>query len=154
MVRLICGLALVLLIVTPSFGQQSLIGTYKLVSLAEEIDGKPIETMGKAPHGYLVYTPTRVIVFYTADNRKFGTSAAEKAALLDSLVGYSATYRLEGDKVAIAVDVSWIENMNGRSRVYTWQRSGNRLTLTQGPELYSKDPSKTRIARQVWEKVE
>ena len=88
MVRFICGLALVLLIVTPSLGQQSLVGTYKLLSLAEEIDGKPIENYGKAPHGYLVLTTTRVICFHTADNRKFGTTATEKAALLDTMVGW------------------------------------------------------------------
>jgi hypothetical protein len=154
MVRLICGLALVLLIVTPSFGQQSLVGTYKFVSLAEEIDGKLIENYGKAPHGYLVLTPTRAICFHTADNRKFGTSPAEKAALLDTMVGWSASYRVEGDKLINAVDVSWTENMNGTTRVYGWQRSGNRLTLTQGPMPYPRDPTKTRFARQVWEKIE
>jgi hypothetical protein len=154
MVRLISALILVLLIASPTLGQQSLVGTYKLVSIAEEIGGTPSETMGKAPHGYLVFTPTRVIVFYTADNRTFGTSAAEKAALFDTLVGYSAAYRVEGDKLVNTVDVSWTENMNGTTRVYTWQLSGNRLTLIQGPMPYPRDPSKTRFARQVWEKIE
>jgi hypothetical protein len=41
MFRLICVLVLVLLISTLSLGQQSLVGTYKLVSLAVEIDGTP-----------------------------------------------------------------------------------------------------------------
>jgi hypothetical protein len=154
MVRLIYGLILVLLLATPSLGQQSLVGTYKLVSLTEEISGTPSEAMGKAPHGYLVVTPTRAIVFYTADNRTFGTSAAEKAALFDTLVGWSAAYRVEGDKLINTVDVSWTESMNGTTRVYTWQRSGNRLTLIQGPMPWPRDPSKTRLARQVWEKIE
>jgi hypothetical protein len=154
MARLICGLILVLLVASSSLGQQSLVGTYKLISLAEEIDGKPTETMGKAPHGYLVVTPTRVTVFYTAENRKFGTSLAEKAALLDTMVAWSATYRVEGDKLINVVDVYWLENMNGNTRVYGWQSSGNRLTLTQGPMPYPRDPTKTRFARQIWEKVE
>ena len=87
MFRLICALVLVLLISTPSLGQQSLVGTYKLVSRSIEVDGTVSKTMGTAPHGYFVLTPTRAVQFYTEDNRKFGTSVAEKAALFDTLVG-------------------------------------------------------------------
>ena len=49
MIRLICGLILVLVLATPSWAQQSLVGTYKLVSLVVEVDGTPTQTMGKAP---------------------------------------------------------------------------------------------------------
>jgi len=56
MSRLIYALILVLLISTPSLAQESLVGTYKLVSTAVEIDGIPIEGLGKAPHGYLSQT--------------------------------------------------------------------------------------------------
>ena len=103
---MICALVLVLLISTPSLGQQSFVGTYKLVSLVVEVDGTPRQTMGKAPHGYLVFTPTRFIIFITADNRKFGTSVDEKAALFETLVGYAGVYRVEGDKFILTSDVS------------------------------------------------
>ncbi len=56
MVRLIGAIVLVLVLVTPTLGQQSLVGTYKLISLDVRVDGKPYEPMGKAPHGYLVIT--------------------------------------------------------------------------------------------------
>jgi Lipocalin-like domain len=154
MVRLICALVLVLLLVSPSFGQQSLVGTYKLVSLVVEVDGTPTQIMGKAPHGYQVITPTRFVFFATADNRTFGTSAAEKAALFDTLVGYAGTYRVEGDKLITTDDVSWTENLNGKTQVETWQLSGNRLTLTIGPMPWPRDPSKTMIRREVFEKIE
>ena len=52
MLRLLCGLILVLAIATPSLGQQSLVGTYKLVSFTEEIGDTRLENMGKAPNGY------------------------------------------------------------------------------------------------------
>ena len=154
MVRFISALILVLLIATPTLGQQSVVGTYKLVSLAVEIDGTPTEGMGKAPHGYLVLTPTRFVAFYTTDNRKFGTSVDEKAALFDSLVGYGGLYRVEGDKFIFTHEVSWVESGIGRPYEETWQLSGNRLTTTLGPIPYPKDPSKTMINRRVWEKVE
>jgi len=154
MVRLISALILVLLIASPTLGQQSLVGTYKLVSQVIDIAGTPTEPLGKAPHGYLVLTPTRYIAFYTGDNRKFGTSVPEKAALFDTLMGFSGVYRVEGSKIIIAVDASWIENWNGKDQVRNWALSGNRLTLTTDPMPYGRDPSKTAVARQVWVKIE
>lgn len=32
-------------------------------------------------------------------DRKFGTSADDKAALIDSMTGYAGTYRIGGDKL-------------------------------------------------------
>jgi hypothetical protein len=154
MVRLISALILVLLIATPTLGQQSLVGTYKLVSTVIEVDGTPSQHMGNAPHGYLVLTPTRLIFFITADNRKFGTSVAEKAALFDTLAGYAGLYRIEGDKLIFTAEVLWTESFPKTNSVDTWQLSGNRLTLTYGPLPYPRDPSKTVIRRQVWEKIE
>ena len=154
MKRLICALVLALLIATPCLGQQPLVGSYKLVSVVIEIDGVPNEIMGKAPHGYIVFTPTRVIQFYTAENRKFGTSVADKAALFDTLVASSGMYRIEGDKLITIMDASWVENLNGKTVVLKWQLSGNLLTLTHDPIPWPVDPSKTLVNRRVWEKVE
>jgi len=146
MVRLISPLILVLVIATPILGQQSLVGTYKLVSLFVEADGKPFEPM-KAPHGYLVITPTHFIYFITAENRKFGTSVDDKAALLDSLIAYAGSYRVEGDKFLQNIGVSWSEGEKGKTRVTTMELSGNRLTLKAGPMPFPRDPSKTMINR-------
>ncbi len=154
MLRLICTLFIVLLIASPSLGQQSLVGTYKMVTQAVETGGTANENMGKVPKGYLVLTPTRAIAFYTAENRKFGTSETEKAALFDSLGGWSATYRVEGSKLIFSVDVSWAETWNGTNVVRNWQVSGNRLTLTSNPVPFARDPSKMVVIRQVWEKIE
>ena len=154
MLRLICALILMLLIATPSLGQQSLIGTYKLASLVVEIDGTPREVMGKAPHGYLMITPTHFMTFFTSGDRQFGTSVDEKAALFDTLVGFAGTYRIEGHAFVRTDDVSWTENMNGKTVVQMYHISGNLLTLTHGPIPWPVDPSKTWTCRQVWEKIE
>jgi hypothetical protein len=154
MVRLTCGLILVLLVASPSLGQQALVGTYKRVSYVAEIDGTPTDPIGKTPRGYLIITPTRYTVVYTGDNRKFGTSAAEKVALFDTMASWSGAYRVEGGKIMIAVDVSWVENWNGKDQTRNWSRSGNRLTFANDPQPYGRDPSKTAIIKQVWEKVE
>jgi hypothetical protein len=99
-------------------------------------------------------TPTRYVAFYTSDNRQFGTSAAEKGALLDTLVGWSGTYRIEGSKMIIAVDASWTEVWTGKEQVRHFTLSGNRLTLRGEPSPFPRDPSKTAVVVNVWEKVE
>ena len=154
MARLISALSLVLLIVTSSLGEQSFVGTYRLVSITVEVDGKPFLQRGKAWHGYLVLTPTHFVVFYTADNRKFGASVEGKVALFDTLVATSGVYRVEGNKMITTYNASWVENVIGTTGEDTWQLSGNRLTLTYGPTPFPNDPSKMMINRRVWEKVE
>ena len=154
MSRLICALILVLLIAIPSLGQQSLVGTYKLVSLVVEADGKAYEPLGEAPHGYLMITPTRFMYFITAENRKFGTSVNEKAALLDTLIAYAGSYRVEGDKFLQFIEVSFTESEKGKTHATTYELSGNRLTLKFGPIPFPRDLSKTMVSRQVWEKME
>jgi len=154
MVRLIGALMLVLVLVSPSFGQQSLVGTYKLVSHDVTVDGAPAYPLGKTPHGYLALTPNLFIAFYLGDNRKFGTSDAEKAALLDSMTAWSGKYRVEGSKMIISVDASWTGVWTGKDQVRTFTVSGNRLTLQGEPTPFPRDPSKTSVVRQVWEKIE
>jgi hypothetical protein len=154
MIRLICGLILVLLVASPSFGQQSLVGTYKMVSQTLMVDGVSSDPMGKAPKGYLLLTPTRAVFFFTAENRKFGTSATEKVGLFETLVAWSGAYRVEANKLIIKVDASWVESWNGKEQVRNWELSGNRLILSQDSMPYPRDPSKMANVRQVWEKVE
>ena len=154
MLRLISALVLVLLISTLSLGQQSLVGTYKIVSHDVQVNGTALQNLGKAPHGYIVLTPDRFVAFYTGDKRKFGTSVDEKAALLDTLVGWSGTYRIEGGKMLISAEASWTEVFTGRVEVRTFTLSGNRLTLRGEPAPHPRDPSKTSVVRQVMEKVE
>jgi len=158
MTRLISIFVLVLLIAAPAFGpalaQQSLVGTYKIVSHEVEREGTAIRPLGEAPHGYLVLTPTRYIAFYTGGDRKFGVSEPEKAALLDTLTGVSGVYRVEGSKIIISVDASWTEAWTGKDQVRNWTLSGNRLTLTSDPVPSAMESSKTSIIRAVWEKIE
>jgi hypothetical protein len=154
MIRLICSLILVLVMVTPSLAQQSLVGTYKIISQEVVVDGTPTYPMGNVPRGYLIITPTRAVLFFTGENRKFGTSAADKAALLDTLVAWSGTYRIEGSKILFSVDSSWTEVFTGRVEVRNFTLSGNRLTLRGEPAPHPRDPSKTSYAVNVWEKVE
>jgi len=134
--------------------QQPAIGTYKIVSYVIEIDGQPREIFGKSPRGYAIITPSRIAFVITGEGRKFGASAEEKSALWDSMIAYTGTYRVEGDKLITSVDTSWNENWNGTEQTRIWMARGNRLALTSVPAPYARDPSKVIVARLVWEKVE
>lgn len=109
---------------------------------------------GGAPRGYAILTPTRWINVFTAENRKFGTSVEEKAALWGTLVTYSGLYRIEGDRLITTVGVSWNERWNGTEQVRYWRLEGNRLSITTGRAPWSRDPSKMSVTRAVFEKVE
>ena len=144
-----------LLISGSSLAQQSLVGTYKMVSQVRDVQGSGLdENMGKSPRGYLVVTPSRLVVFFTADVRKPGNSVAEKAALYDTLNGWSGRYRVEGNKLIVSVDASANHSWNGTDDIRNIQLSGKRLTLSNDPRPSGRDPSKTVVVRQVWEKIE
>ena len=154
MERLTFALLAGLLISGPSLAQQSLVGTYKMVSQVREVKGKgPEENMGKSPRGHMMISPTHMVVFYTAESRKPGTSVAEKAALYDTLNGWSGRYRVEGSKLILTVEANRTEtNMPSDVRNFAW--SGKRLTTTTESRSSGSDPSQTVVVRQVWEKLE
>lgn len=121
--------------------QESLTGTYRLISFTQEIDGSPpLETMGKSPRGYAVFTSTRWMNIFGSDNRKFGTTVEDKAGLYDSLVAYSGLYRVEGSKLIVTVDTSWNERWNGTQVARNWQLEGRRLTITTDRAPSARDP--------------
>ncbi len=154
MKTLVSAFVVLLVLAAPCLAQQSLVGTYKMAGVQRELDGKPQPEPAKPRHGYLIITPKVFALFYTDGERKYGASEKEKAALWDTLTAYSGSYRLEGNKIIISVDTSWNEFYNGREQTRDWQVQGNRLILSSGPRPFGRDPSKTVVQRQIWEKIE
>ena len=154
MPHLLAAITLLTLSVGLAHAQSSLSGTYRLLSYTVEVDGTPNTTFGNSPKGFAVLTDTRFTAIITAEKRKFGQTAEDKAALWDTLVAYSGLYRLESDKLITSVDTSWNESWNGMQQIRVWRIEGRRLHLATVPAPYSRDPSKTAVARLVWEKTE
>ena len=87
----------------PSLGgdQGSVVGTWKLVSYEVEAQasGERGPVMGQSPTGYAAFLPEgRVFFMLTGEARKPGKTDRERADLLSTLVAYTGTYRLDGDK--------------------------------------------------------
>ena len=105
MKRFTIALFLSLLMPAICLGQQSLVGTYKLLSFTYQIDDGPVQQRyEQAPTGYIIVTPKRFMSVIAAGGRKAGQSAADKAALLDSLVAYTEIGRAScRERVCLAV---------------------------------------------------
>ncbi len=147
-------LVLGLLVSASCLAQESLVGTYKLVSIKAEIDGKLRDDRTKPPHGYLIITPKYYAVFYTRQDRRFGTSDAEKAALWESLTAFTGPYRIDGKKIVVSPDVSYNETFNGTQQTRDIEVHGRHLIVSSGPRPYGRDPSKNIVLRQEWERIE
>jgi hypothetical protein len=114
------------------------VGLWKLTSNTTKIPatGAMEHQAGEHPSGYQLFTKGgRMMFFQVAENRKApaqpAPTVAEKAALFDALIAYSGTYRVEGSKVLIHIDVN--EYPQTAERTYTMEISGNKLMLTSDP---------------------
>lgn len=128
------SIALVCFIAKPSFGDVSdkVLGAWKLVSLEVEVQAtsekEPV--MGRNPTGYVVFTPEkRVFFILTGEGRKPAKTDHERAALLNTLVAYTGTYRVEGDKWITNVEVAWNPEWIGTEQARSFTLEGERLQV-------------------------
>ena len=107
-------------------------GTWKLVSYDVEVQatGDKFPPMGKHPSGYVIFTPeARVFFVLTGEGRKPAKTAEEKAELLNSLVAYTGTYRVEGDNWITSVEVAWNPAWVGTEQSRAFKVEGERLQV-------------------------
>lgn len=152
--KLISLVVLLVLVSTPALADESLLGSYKLIGVFRELDGKPEPLPESPPHGYLIITPKIYVLFFTDAGRKYGGSDAEKAALWGTMTAHAGTYRIDGKKIVMLPDTSFNEILNGTEQVRQWQIEGNRLALSSEPRPYGRDPSKKVVSRTEWERIE
>ena len=137
-----------------AMGSGALVGTWKLMSFDMELQasGEHIQPMGKVPTGYLSFmSDGRMAVVITGEGRKPATSEADRAALFSTLVAYTGTYRVEGDRWITSVDASWNPAWVGTEQQRTYKITGTQLQETTS---WFPRPDKT-IARvsNVYERV-
>jgi hypothetical protein len=108
------------------------VGTWKLVSYVVEVKatGEKMMVMGDNPSGYVMFNPEgRVFFVLTGDGRKPAKTDAEKAALLNTLVAYTGTYRVEDGKWITKVEVAWNPEWIGTEQVRPFVLDGNLLKV-------------------------
>jgi hypothetical protein len=107
-------------------------GLWKLVSYEVEVQatGQKEMVMGQNPTGYVIFTPEgRVFFLFTGEGRKPAKTVQERADLLSSLVAYTGTYRIEGDKWITKVEVAWNPEWVGTEQTRSFKIDGNRLKI-------------------------
>jgi hypothetical protein len=132
----------------------SIVGTWKIQSLVREViaTGERQKEFGEKPSGYISYQPDgRMFVVLVGENRAKPAGLAptdeEKARLFGTLLAYSGTYVVDGDKVTHKIDVSWNQSWTGGGdQVRFYKVDGNMLTITTA---INKSPRDGREGRAV-----
>lgn len=107
-------------------------GVWKLVSYQVEVQssGELMNPMGKNPTGYVIFTPeSRVWFVLTAEGRRPGKTVEEKAELLDTVIAYTGTYRIEGNKWITSVEVAWNPAWVGTEQSREFKADGKLLQV-------------------------
>jgi hypothetical protein len=138
----------------------SIIGSWRLVSwVEEETESKALhKNFGDNPVGVLTYGADGRMSIIFADPKRTAPASpkatdAEAAALYRSMVAYAGSYRLEGDKVLVKVDVSWNKVWDGQDRPPTTvEVKADRLTYKTAP-FVSPFLGKQMVATLVWDRI-
>jgi Lipocalin-like domain len=107
-----------------------LLGSWRLVSFEREYQatGEREYPMGKSPTGHLHFLPSgSMAVVITAEGRKAATTDQERAGLFNSMVAYTGSYRVDGDKWITKVDVSWLPPWVGTEQIRSFRVTGDQL---------------------------
>ena len=137
---------------------KNLIGTWSLVSLTYDEDGKTTEPYGPNPKGIITFgsdgrfvtiiTDPRVPKF-ASGKRTDGTAEENKAAVRGS-VAYFGTYTAnEADKTwTVSIEASMFPNWNGLSQARHYSINGDELVIT------NEKSSSGYPVRVVWRRVQ
>ena len=153
MARLIAIVALFLLSITANASDNSIVGTWRFQSFVREViaTGERQNEFGEKPSGYISYqSDGRMFAVLVGGNRTKPAGAVptdeEKAKLFGTLIAYSGTYVLDGDKVTHKIDVSWNQSWTGGDQVRFYKVEGNTLTITTA---INKNPQDGREGRAI-----
>jgi len=146
-IKILVVLVLLVIAAQPVFSDEGsqVHGLWKLISYEVEVQatGQKDFVMGQNPTGYVMFTPEgRVFFMFTGEGRKPGKTAQERSDLLSTLVAYTGTYRIEGDKWITKVEVAWNPEWVGTEQTRFFKIEGNRLTITTPWRIMPNWPEK------------
>jgi hypothetical protein len=151
MKRLAAALGWLLILASPAVCDDSIVGTWKIQSFVREVvaTGQRYNEFGDKPDGYISYLPDgHMHAMLVADNRAKPTGAVptdgEKAKLFGTMIAYTGTYRIEGEKVVHDVEVSWNQLWTGSQQVRFFKAEGDTLTITTAVAKSPRDGQEGR----------
>jgi Lipocalin-like domain len=135
-VAAICAMALLGSPGAAVAGDNSLVGTWKLMSFARQdvATGESRPALGEHPEGYLGYASDgRMYALFVAGGRVVPgdqPTDGELVQLHKSMLAYAGTYAIAGDKVVHHIDIAWNNARLGTDQVRFFKLDGDKLTLT------------------------
>jgi hypothetical protein len=127
-----------------------ILGVWELVSFEAEIQatGHKEPVMGQNPAGYAIFTlEGRALFLLTGEGRKPAKNVQERADLLNTLVAYTGTYRLQKDEWITKVDVAWNPEWVGTEQKRFFKLEGNRLQVLTTWGVHPNWPDKGMTRR-------
>lgn len=112
--------------------KKSLVGIWKLFSYEVEVkeSGEFFYPLGKNPTGFICITENNhVMVTLTGEGRKPASSSEDSTELLNSLVSYAGTYRIEGNEWITSVQVAWKPDWVNTEQRRQFEIKDNRLRV-------------------------
>jgi hypothetical protein len=109
-----------------------LVGSWKVVSLKLSYINENTDqnVLGANPIGRIIYSSdSHFAAFVSSRDRKPARTDADAAALLSSMVAYTGTFRIEGDRAIYTVDGAWNEAYP-REQLRILRLDGDTLTST------------------------
>ena len=108
-------------------------GVWSLVSYVVEVKetGESFAPMGDKPTGYVIFTAEGRLSFtLSAQGRQPATTAEERSDLLKSMIAYTGSYRLEGDRWITRVDVAWNPSWVGTEQTRFYRVEADQLIVS------------------------
>ena len=136
--------------------QQQLVGVWKLQKYEVEFQdtGERTAPFGNNPNGYGIFTPEgRTMAILTAEDRKVPQTDADRADAFRSMVAYTGTYRIEGDRWITKVDTAWNEAWIGTDQIRFFRLDGDELTVTSNWRPYPLFDGRVARGLLVWSRV-
>ena len=96
--------------------------------------------LGEGPNGYLILTPEGRMMGLLPPQ---GRMALQTEAAYSSMLTYSGSHHVEGDKFITKVDVSWNEGWIGTEQTRGHKVDGKRLQVLSPPQLNPRFGGKT-----------
>jgi hypothetical protein len=141
------GLLLSLAATYPSSADDhgSVVGTWEVVSFeaVSPTTGEREPARGEHPSGYTIFTGDgRMSVLITNEGRKPPSTDQDRANLFQTMVAYTGTYRIEGNKWFTKVDVAANPALIGTEQERSFQLKGDQLQEVTGSMPWAIHPEK------------
>jgi Lipocalin-like domain len=137
----------------------SVVGSWRLLSwVQEDVESKAVQSVfGDNPVGVITYTSDGNMSVFIANPKRRPAGGplptdAEAADLYRTMIAYSGTYSIDGNKVTHKVEVSWNQAWNGTDQQRLIEVKDNRLTI-KSPTMVSPISGKESINTLVWERM-